>query len=153
MSNKRSGILKQTCIFLLQICLKMYALLVDNRHWRVETNKMSSTKRTYHKEQSSVSNCFIFSKVLLQFKNLEYRVFLMYQPRKCSYSYFSKALEFHLRMLFSLWVSLNKEFAITFNRFVDKTYQFIFVKIELNAFFSVDKKTYQSLTWHTMIIY
>ena len=145
MSNKRSGILKQTCIFLLQVCLKMYAHLVDNRHWRVKTNKMSSTKRTYHKEQSSVSNCFIFSKVLLQFKNLEYRVFLMYQPRKCSYSYFSKALEFHLRMLFSLRVSCN--------RFVDKTYQFIFVKIELNAFFSVEKKTYQSLTWHTMIIY
>ena len=34
-------------------------------------------------------NCFIFMKIFFQFKNLLYRVGLMYQPTKCPYSYFS----------------------------------------------------------------
>ena len=33
-------------------------------------------------------------------KNLVSRVDLMYQPSKCPYSYFSKALQFYLRVLF-----------------------------------------------------
>ena len=67
----------------------------------VKTNRMRSTKWTYQKE-SFASNYFPFSKILFQFRNLVYRVDLMYQPSKCPYSYFSKALEFYLRVFFSL---------------------------------------------------
>ena len=66
----------------------------------VKTNRMGSTKWTYHKEQSFASNHFPFSKILFQFRNLVYRVDLMYQPPKCPYSYFSKALEFYFRVFF-----------------------------------------------------
>ena len=65
-----------------------------------KTNRMGSTKLTYHKEQSFASNHFPFSKILFQFRNLVYRVDLMYQPFKCPYSYFSKALEFDFRVFF-----------------------------------------------------
>ena len=36
----------------------------------VKTNKMLTTKWTYHRERSFASNYFIFLKVLFQFKNL-----------------------------------------------------------------------------------
>ena len=36
----------------------------------VKTNRMGSTKWTYHKEQSFASNYLNFSKILFQFKNL-----------------------------------------------------------------------------------
>ena len=36
----------------------------------VKTNRMGSTKWTYHKERSFASNHFIFSKALFQFKSL-----------------------------------------------------------------------------------
>ena len=36
----------------------------------VKTNRMGSTKWTYHKERSFASNYFIFLKILFQFKNL-----------------------------------------------------------------------------------
>ena len=49
-----------------------------------------------------VTEYFPFSKILFQFRNLVYRVDLMYQPSKCPYSYFSKALEFYFRVFFSL---------------------------------------------------
>ena len=49
----------------------------------VKTNRMGSTKWTYHKGWSFASNYFIFSKILLQFKNLVYRIDSMYQPPKC----------------------------------------------------------------------
>ena len=68
---------------------------------------MGSTKLTHHKEQSFASNHFPFSKILFQFRNLVYRVDLMYQPPKCPYSYFSKALEFYFRVFFSLWAYLK----------------------------------------------
>ena len=68
---------------------------------------MGITKLTYHKERSFASNHFPFSKILFQFRNLVYRVDLMYQPPKCPYSYFSKALEFYFRVFFALWVSLK----------------------------------------------
>ena len=58
------------------------------------------TKWTYHKELSFASNYLLFSKVLFQFKNLVYRVDLMYRLAKCPYIYFSKALKFYLRVLF-----------------------------------------------------
>ena len=48
---------------------------------------------------SFASNNFIFSIILFQFKNLAKRFDLMYQPLKCPNSYFSKVLEFYLRML------------------------------------------------------
>ena len=66
-----------------------------------KTNRMGSINWTYHKERSFASNCFIFTKILFQFKNLVKRVDLMYQPSKCPHSYFLKALEFYLRVLFS----------------------------------------------------
>ena len=68
----------------------------------VKTNRMGSTKLTYHKEWSFASNHFSFSKILFQFRNLLYRVDLVYQPSKCLYSYFSKALEFYFSVFFSL---------------------------------------------------
>ena len=43
-----------------------------------KTNRMVSTKWTYHKDQSFGSKCFIFLKILFQFKNLLKRVDLMY---------------------------------------------------------------------------
>ena len=51
----------------------------------VKTNRMGSTKWTYHKERSFASNYFPFSKILLQFRKLVYRVDLIYQPPKCPY--------------------------------------------------------------------
>ena len=66
----------------------------------VKWNGMGSTRWTYHKEWSFAINYFIFSKILFQFKNLVQRVDLKYQPPKCSYSSFSKALEFYLRVIF-----------------------------------------------------
>ena len=49
-----------------------------------------------------VTKYFSFSKILFQFRNLLYRVDLVYQPSKCLYSYFSKALEFYFSVFFSL---------------------------------------------------
>ena len=74
----------------------------------VKTNRMGSTKLTYHKERSFASNHFPFSKILFQFRNLVYRVDLMYQPPKCPYSYFSKALEFTLGCFFPVsFIKIN----------------------------------------------
>ena len=36
----------------------------------VKTNRMASVKWSYHKERSFASNCFIFLKILFQFKSL-----------------------------------------------------------------------------------
>ena len=66
----------------------------------VKTNRMVIIKLTYHKERSFASNHFPFLKILFQFRNLVYRVDLMYQPPKCPYSYFSKALEFYFGVFF-----------------------------------------------------
>ena len=49
----------------------------------VKTNRMGSTKWTYHKEWIFASKHFPFSKILFQFMSLVYRVDLMYQPPKC----------------------------------------------------------------------
>ena len=68
----------------------------------VKANRMGSTKLTFHKEQSFPCNNFSFSKILFQFRNLVYRVDLINQTPRCLYSYFSKALEFHFRLFFSL---------------------------------------------------
>ena len=61
---------------------------------------MVSTKWIYLKERSFASNYFIFLKTLFQFKNLLQRIDLMYQQRKCPYSYLLYVLEFYLMMLF-----------------------------------------------------
>ena len=56
----------------------------------VETNRMVSTKWTYHKEWSFASNYFIFFlKMLFHFKNLLKTVDFMDERPKCLYSYFS----------------------------------------------------------------
>ena len=49
----------------------------------LKTNKMVSTKQTYHKEWSFDSNYFIFLKILFQFMNLVQTDDLMYQLAKC----------------------------------------------------------------------
>ena len=49
---------------------------------------MVSTKWTFHKERSFASNYFISLKKNFQIKNLLQKVDLMYQRRKCPYSYF-----------------------------------------------------------------
>ena len=69
---------------------------------KFKTNRTGSIKWTYHKERSFVSNYFIFLKIVFQFKNLLQRVDLMHQLPKCPYSYFMKALEFYLKVLFLL---------------------------------------------------
>ena len=66
----------------------------------VKINRLGSTKLIYHKEQSFASNHFAFWIILFQFRNIVYRVDLMYQPPKCPYSYFLKALEFYFRVFF-----------------------------------------------------
>ena len=55
---------------------------------KVKTNGMMTAKLTCHKERSFASNCFIFLKILLQFKNPLQRVDLMYHQPNCPYSYF-----------------------------------------------------------------
>ena len=67
----------------------------------VKTNRMATTKWTYHKEWNFASNYFIFLEHFFQFYNLLKRVNLMYQQPKCPYSYFSLALEFNFKVLFS----------------------------------------------------
>ena len=56
----------------------------------VKTNRMATTKWTYHKECKvlPVSTLF-FLENLFQFWNLLKRVNLMYQRLKCAYLYFS----------------------------------------------------------------
>ena len=66
------------------------------------------------KEGSFVSNYFIFMKILLLFKNHIYRVDLMCQRPKRSYSQFSYALQFYLRVLFPMWVCLRKQWRLIF---------------------------------------
>ena len=51
-----------------------------------------------------VTKYFSFSKILFQFRNLLYRVDLVYQPSKCPYSYFSKALEFYFSVFFLMTI-------------------------------------------------
>ena len=72
----------------------------------VKTNRMVSKKWSYHKERSFASECFIFLKILFQFKNLFERADLMYQRHKCPYSYFLSAGVL-FGGAFSLWVSLK----------------------------------------------
>ena len=66
----------------------------------VKTNRMATTKWTYHKKWSYASNYFIFLENLFQFWSLLNRVNLIYQRPKCPYSYFSQAVEFNFRVLF-----------------------------------------------------
>ena len=99
----------QTLFKKLECCFLVKSTKIENRTFpyktalleaNVKTNRLGSTKLTYHKEQSFTNNHFPFSKILFQLRNLVYRVDLVYQPPKCPYSYFSKALEFYNRMFF-----------------------------------------------------
>ena len=51
----------------------------------IKTNRIVTTKWTYHKERSFASNYYIFLKILFQFKNLLQRVDLLYQQPKYPY--------------------------------------------------------------------
>ena len=66
----------------------------------LKTNRMVTTKWTYHKDCSFASNYFIFWKIYFSFRTSN-RFHLMYQWPKCPYSYFMQALEFNFRVLFS----------------------------------------------------
>ena len=66
----------------------------------VKTNRMGSTKLSYHKERRFARNYFTFSKILFQYENLLERVDLVCQLPKCPYLYFAWTLEFYLRVLF-----------------------------------------------------
>ena len=99
----------QTLFKKLEYCFLVESTKIDNITFpyktalseaNVKTNRMGSTKLTYHKERSFPSNHVPFSKILFQFRNLVYRVDLIYQPFKCPYSYFSKAFEFYFRVFF-----------------------------------------------------
>ena len=65
-----------------------------------KTNRMATTKWTYHKECCFTINYFIFLENLFQFQNFSERVNFMYQQPNCPYTYFSLALKFSFRVLF-----------------------------------------------------
>ena len=65
-----------------------FALKTALSEAKVKTNRMATTKWTYHKEWSFTSKYF-FLENLFQFWNLLKRVNLMYQRLKCPYLYFS----------------------------------------------------------------
>ena len=73
----------------------------------VKTNRMATTKWTYHKEWSFASNYFIFLGNLFQFQNLLKRVYLIYQPPKFPYSIFRKRWSLILECFFP--VSILKQ--------------------------------------------
>ena len=56
----------------------------------VNSNRMVSTKLTFHSQWSFASNYFIFLKILFQFKNFLQRVDLMYQKPKCPYTFWKR---------------------------------------------------------------
>ena len=68
----------------------------------VKTNRMASTKWTYHKEQSFASNYSIFFESFcfsLRTSSKEL-IWCANDPDKCPYSYFLSELVFYLRMLY-----------------------------------------------------
>ena len=73
-----------------------------------KTNRMVSISGTYQNERNFANNYFVFLKILFYFKNLLYRVDLMYQRPKCPYSFF-----FHLTAFF-FPVSTIKLISLTF---------------------------------------
>ena len=97
-SEKRKHFLKNWSTVFLVESTKIDSITIPYKtalsEANIKTNRMGTTKLTYHKEQSFACNNFPFLKILFQFRNLVYRVDLKYQPPKCPYSYFSKALEF-----------------------------------------------------------
>ena len=72
----------------------------------VKTNRMGSTKWTYHKEHSFASIFFIFVKILFQYKNLLQRVDLKYQLPKRPFILFESTADL-VEGAFSLRVSLK----------------------------------------------
>ena len=62
----------------LEYCFLVESTKIENKTTlsepNVKTNKMVSTKWTYHRKRSFASNYFIFVKILFQFKNLLLRV-------------------------------------------------------------------------------
>ena len=79
----------------------------------VKTNRMVSTKWTYHKEQSFASNYFTFLKILFQYKNLLERVNLMYNhsnahtPTFCKPWIFIWLCFFHVSVFKPSWKSTH----------------------------------------------
>ena len=72
----------------------------------VKTNKMVTTKWTYHKEWSFSSNYFIFLKILFQLKNLIKSWFVVPTTQIPMFAHFVSA-QVSFYGAFSLWVSLN----------------------------------------------
>ena len=62
---------------------------------------MGSTRLTYQKDRNFCQKLlYFFENFVLVEEPRRLRIDLMYQPPKCPYSYFSKALEYYLGMLF-----------------------------------------------------
>ena len=103
-SEKRKHFLKNWSTVFLVESTKIDSITIPYKtalsEANIKTNRMGTTKLTYHKEQSFACNNFPFSKILFQFRNLEYRVDLTHQTPKCPYSYFLKALEFYFGVFF-----------------------------------------------------
>ena len=66
----------------------------------IKTNRMGSSKWTYHWERSFASIYFNFLKFFSCNKNLLQRIDLMYQLPKYPHLYFSQALELYFRVHF-----------------------------------------------------
>ena len=101
--NSETNFLKNALFKKLESCFLVESTKIENITFpyktalseaNVKTNRMGS------KERSFASNHIPFSKILFQFRNLAYRVDLMYQQPKYPYSYFSKVLEFYFRVFF-----------------------------------------------------
>ena len=102
----------------------------------VKRNRMGSTKWTCHKERTSSSNYFSFSKILFQFKNLVQRVDLTSQM---SIFLLSQNVRVLSEGAFSVWVSLKP--AWTEN---DRLRTFIHVR-KTNWWMSLQKNLIQDL--------
>ena len=73
----------------------------------VQTNRMMSTKWTYHKERNFTSNYFIFLKILLQFKNLLQKSWFDIPTTQMLIFVLSVSAGVLFDGAFSLWVSLK----------------------------------------------
>ena len=72
----------------------------------VKTNRMGTTKWTYHKERSFASNCFIFLKILFQLRtSYNDLIWSANNPNTHIRTFVSAGILFD--GTFSLWVSLN----------------------------------------------
>ena len=73
----------------------------------------------------------------------------MYQPPKCPYSYFAKALKFYLRLFFSLWVSLKKSLTSFCLREFNRSMQYSFSNLKIMLCISSPLSLYRTASFQT----